>query len=82
MSQVSQSRSRADSQKIKFIVICVILLLAVGWIMYYQFGPRGPAQASGAKLQQINDQTAREKQQLIDDQGQLPPGKVIKPVGA
>jgi hypothetical protein len=82
MARASHPRSRRNPQKIKLITICAILLLAVGWIIYFQFGPRGPAQASGARLEQINAQTAKEKQQLIEEQRQLHPGKPTDPVGA
>ena len=81
---VTQSKSSQDPQKIKLIVICAILFLAVSWIVYYQFAPRTPPQASGAKLEQINAETEQQKQELIQQQEAQPHSKKPKapPAGA
>lgn len=72
MARAAQSKASQDPQKIKLIVICAILFLAISWIVYYQFAPRTPPQATGAKLEQINAQTEQQKQELIQEQQAQP----------
>jgi flagellar basal body-associated protein FliL len=83
MARTAKSKSDQDTSKIKLIIICMILLLAMGWIAYFQFAPRGPSRATGARLEEIEAQTAAEKQRLMDEQPKdRHATRVLAPMGA
>lgn len=77
---MAKSKSGSDpNQKIKLLAVCVVLFLAISWIAYQFLYTGKPTPVTGAKAEEIKQQTEQVVEELKAEQIKENHGKKPKP---